>query len=103
METILGYIAAIAIVILTIVIYIKWTSSETVITFSQEGRTNYRIQRAGISFLIAGVIVCSLYWIISKAISIALVVITWLFIFAIITGIVIFVIGLFTKADMEQV
>lgn len=102
METVLGYIALIATVILTIGIYIKWTDSETVVTFSEDARNNYRIKKATFSLLIASVIVGALYWIISKIISITVIVITWLCIFAIVSGIIIFIIGLFTKNDRDE-
>ena len=101
MDTILAYICGIGLIILTIVIYINWTSSESVYG-TREGINNYKIRRMVYSFFIAGAIIALIYWILTKIVIISVIIIKWSLIFAILSSIVIFIIGLFSKQNLEE-
>lgn len=101
MDTVLAYICGIALIILTIVIYINWTQSESVYG-TREAINNYKIRRMVYSFFIAGAIVAPSYWLLNKIVIISVVIIKWSLIFAILSSIIIFIIGLLSKESLEE-
>ncbi|MFR4998372.1 MAG: hypothetical protein ACLUDK_14265 [Clostridium paraputrificum] len=101
MDTILAYICGIGLIILTIVIYINWTSRERVFG-TREGINDYRIRRMIYSFFIASAIIALIYWILTKIVTISVIIIKWSLIFVILSSIVIFIIGLFSKQNLGE-